>query len=135
MQTVFYISGFNYEMLKHLLSLVYRGKIDQEIKNFDVFMKMVKDFQILQHLFEEDIVENKTMSDENEYIFDVDNLESDGDRVLSEQPSKHNYDFQKPLSAKRLIKIKELNCGECEHITNTSKRLKIHKLKHEVRHK
>merc|ERR1712129_174531 len=141
-QTVFYISGLNHQMLKHLLSLVYRGKIDQEIENFDVFMKMVKDFQILEHLFKVNIVENQTISDESEYIFDtkiikedVTDLESEGDRVLSEQPSKNNYEYQKPLSAKRLIKLKKLTCGKCEHIANTSKRLRIHKLKHEVRHK
>ena len=50
-------------MLKHLLSLVYRGKIDQEIEEIDVFMKMVKEFQILEHLFKEKvIVKNQTIS-------------------------------------------------------------------------
>ena len=52
-QSVFYIGGVNQQMLKHLKDLMYIGRVEEEIENIDLFMNLVKQFRVLDHLIGE----------------------------------------------------------------------------------
>ena len=85
-RSVFYIGGVNQQMLKHLKDLMYIGRVEEEIENIDLFMNLVKQFRVLDHLIGEG-TENqlkgefdfKTMHNEtiisNEFIFDAATVE------------------------------------------------------------
>ena len=157
-QSVLYISGFNHQMLKHLVNLMYLGKVEEEIDDISVFMEMIKQFRILEHLFGEsdsEIVQKQENFETTQHSIkelndlsldttevqsfkeDTEHLEAPGnneDGTLSFDVSTNNYLDPKPLSTKRLLKLEELSCDTCKHVAKTCERLKIHKRKHEILH-
>ena len=75
-------------MLKHLKDLMYIGRVEEEIENIDLFMNLVKQFRVLDHLIGEGTqaqlkgeINLKTMHDEtiisNEFIFDAATVEDE----------------------------------------------------------